>query len=548
MGGILAVSTPARDQSDNSSSLISSRLATLTEWESDWAGLRVVVTGLGKTGFSIADTLAELGAAVVVVAASDDDAAQSAADTLKIVGVHEVILGVESSRKLPEVDGQPAELVVTSPGLPPSHPVLTQAAAAGIPIWGDIELAWRVRRRQGRKTADWITITGTNGKTTTTTIVESILRAAGLEAIAAGNIGTPILDAVRDPNGYEVLAIELSSFQLHWTESVSPVASVCLNLAQDHVDWHGSFDAYAADKAKVYHNTQKACVFNAEQIETERMVEEADVVEGCRAVGFSTGMPLISMVGVVEGLLVDRAFIAERKDSAAELAQISDIGDLVPRHLVANAAAAAALSRAYGVEPTAVREGLRSYDNGAHRIQAVAQNAGVLWVNDSKATNPHAASASLSAFNPVVWIAGGDAKGVDYSDLIQQHVNRLKAVVLIGADTSALRTALQRHAPNVPVIERESSETGKVQQAVAVPHRTQSELRTSWGDVVMTWAVQAAAGIAADGDTVLLAPAAASIDQFTSYAHRGDAFIGAVRGLLEGTGKANSSEGQGSNG
>ena len=173
------------------------RLESLTSWDADWSKLRVVVTGISKTGFSVADTLAELGAHVVVVAASDDDEARANADTLKIVGVQEVILGQDTSSGLPLVDGLPAELVVTSPGFKPSHPLLAAAAEAGIPIWGDVELAWRVRTKAGRKTAEWITITGTNGKTTTTTMVESMLQAAGLRAIAAGNIGTPILDAVR---------------------------------------------------------------------------------------------------------------------------------------------------------------------------------------------------------------------------------------------------------------------------------------------------------------------------------------------------------------
>ena len=196
-----------------------------------------------------------------------------------------------------------------------------------------------------------------------------MLQAAGLKAIAVGNVGTPILDALRDPVDYDVFAVELSSFQLHWSHSVSPVASVCLNVAEDHVDWHGSYDSYLADKAKVYERTQKACIYNAEQIETERMVEDADVVEGCRAVGFTALTPAVSMVGVVEGLLVDRAFIAERKDSAAELAAMSDLGPVAPRHMVANALAAAALVRAYGVAPAAVRQGLQNYLPGDHRIQ-----------------------------------------------------------------------------------------------------------------------------------------------------------------------------------
>ncbi|AIX99711.1 UDP-N-acetylmuramoylalanine--D-glutamate ligase [Arthrobacter sp. PAMC 25486] len=502
-------------------SAVDNRLDALTSWDANWAGLRVVVTGLGKTGFSVADTLAELGAHVVVVAAADDAEALANADTLKIVGVKEVILGPEHSTVLPLVDGQRAELVVTSPGFRPSHPLLAAAAEAGIPIWGDVELAWRVRVKEGRKTAEWITITGTNGKTTTTTMVESMLQAAGLRAIAAGNIGTPILDAVRDPEGWDALAVELSTFQLHWCESLEPVSSVCLNLAEDHVDWHGSFDAYAADKAKIYTNTKVACVYNAEQLETERMVENADVREGCRAVGFTTGMPAISMIGVVEGLLVDRAFIAERKDSAAELANVSDIGELVPRHLVANAAAAAALVLAYGLKPADVRAGLVNYHNGEHRIQPVATSEGVLWVNDSKATNPHAAAASLASFNPVIWIAGGLSKGVDYDALIKTHAARLKAVVLIGTDSSALEGSLARHAPGVQLL-KTRAEGGR--------HADASALR---GDAVMAEAVAMAASLARDGDTVLMAPASASMDQFTSYAHRGEAFIDAVRELLE---------------
>jgi UDP-N-acetylmuramoylalanine--D-glutamate ligase len=285
----------------------SGRLDTLVSWDADWAGLRVVVTGIGLSGFSAADTLIELGAHVVVVDAVRNEGTLAKADTLKIVGARDVLLGEEHTQSLPLVEGEPAELVVTSPGWSPRQPLLAEAAGAGIPVWGDVELAWRVRERAGRRTADWLTITGTNGKTTTVGLAESMLRASGLRAIAAGNVGTPILDAVRDPVGYDVIAVELSSFQLHWSSSLSPLASVCLNVAQDHVDWHGSYEDYLADKAKVYANTQVACVYNAEQRETEAMVEEADVVEGCRAVGFTTGIPAVSMLGVVDELLVDRA-------------------------------------------------------------------------------------------------------------------------------------------------------------------------------------------------------------------------------------------------
>lgn len=498
------------------------RVRDLTSWDSDWAGLRVVVAGIGASGFSAADTLIELGAAVVVVDAGATAGNEAKADTLRIVGAREVLLGAEHAEALPLVDGEQAELVVTSPGWRPTQPLLAEAAAAGIPVWGDVELAWRVRIREGRPTAEWLTITGTNGKTTTVGLTEAMLLAGGKRAVAAGNVGTPILDVIRDPQGYDVLAVELSSFQLHWAHSISPLASVCLNIAEDHVDWHGSYEAYLAAKASVYERTRVACVYNVEQRETEAMVEEADVVEGCRAVGFTTGMPSISMMGVVEDLLVDRAFIEQRKDSAAELASVSELGEVVPRHLVANALAAAALVRAAGLPASAVRDGIRAYRPGEHRIQVVANEDGVLWINDSKATNPHAASASLASFQSVVWIAGGLSKGVSYDDLVIRHAGRLRAVVLVGQDPAPLQGALARHAPDVPVSLHPSLHTGH-------GHDGGGSSDPVTGDALMQWVVSEAAGMARDGDTVLLAPAAASMDQFSSYAHRGAAFMAAVR-------------------
>ncbi|MHA7281177.1 UDP-N-acetylmuramoyl-L-alanine--D-glutamate ligase [Arthrobacter sp. MDT2-2] len=496
------------------------RVRDLTTWDADWAGLRVVVAGIGASGFSAADTLIELGAVVVVVDGGVTEENEAKADTLRIVGAHAVLLGPDSAASLPLVDGEQADLVVTSPGWPPTQPLLARAAAAGVPIWGDVELAWRVRIREGRPTAEWLTITGTNGKTTTVGLTESMLLAAGKRAVAAGNVGTPILDVIRDPQGYEFLAVELSSFQLHWAHSLSPLASVCLNIAEDHVDWHGSYEAYLAAKASVYERTKIACIYNVEQRETEAMVEEADVVEGCRAVGFTTGMPSISMMGVVEDLLVDRAFIEQRKDSAAELASVSELGEVVPRHLVANALAAAALVRAAGIPASAVRDGIRAFQPGDHRIQVVANEGGVLWINDSKATNPHAASASLASFSSVVWIAGGLSKGVSYDDLVKTHARRLRAVVLLGEDPEPLLGTLSRHAPDVPVSLHPSLHTGQGSGDGSSDPVT--------GDSLMQWVVAEAGRLARDGDTVLMAPAAASMDQFSSYAHRGAAFMAAV--------------------
>ncbi|MFI7483102.1 UDP-N-acetylmuramoyl-L-alanine--D-glutamate ligase [Kocuria sp. M1R5S2] len=490
------------------------RLAGLTSWDADWAGLRVVVAGIGVSGFAAADTLIELGARVVVVDGTDTDATRARADTLRIVGAAGVLLGPAAQEAVPDVEGARPELVVTSPGLRPDHPLLAAAAAEGIQIWGDVELAWRVRERAGKKTAEWVCITGTNGKTTTVGMTASILRAAGLTAAAVGNVGTPVLDALREPVEYDVLAVELSSFQLHWTHSMSPLASVVLNIAEDHVDWHGGYENYAADKARIYENTRVACVFNAQQPETVRMVEEADVLEGCRAVGFTLDTPDVSMLGVVEDLLVDRAFLADRRGSALELASVADTGPLPTPHGVANALAAAALARAAGVPPEAVRDGLRAWEPGDHRLQAVATTHGVVWVNDSKATNPHAADAALSAFGSVVWIAGGLSKGVSYDRLVARHAERLRGVVLIGTDNAGLLAALAEHAPDVPVLP--AGEEGSAD-----------------GDAVMAHAVRLAHGAARRGDTVLMAPAAASMDQFSSYAHRGEAFVREVVDLVE---------------
>ncbi|WP_026819645.1 UDP-N-acetylmuramoyl-L-alanine--D-glutamate ligase [Arthrobacter castelli] len=504
------------------------RTDSLTSWDADWNGLRVVVAGIGVSGFSAADTLVELGADVVVVDAATDDESRAKADTLKIVGVSDVLLGAEHAQSLPDVSAGAPQLVVTSPGWKPAQPLLAAAASAGIPIWGDVELAWRLRNRQGRKPAEWLTVTGTNGKTTTVGLAESMLQASGLRAAAVGNVGTPVLDAIRDPEGFDVLVLELSSFQLHWSHTLSPLASVCLNVAEDHVDWHGSYAGYLADKAKIYANTRVAAVYNDEDAATQRMVAEADVVEGCRAIGFTTSSPDISMLGVVDDLLVDRAFIEDRHTSAAELAALGDFEHGAARHLVANALAAAALVRAAGVEPGAVAAGIRTYRPGEHRIQLVAHYAGVTWVNDSKATNPHAAEASLEAFKQVIWIAGGLPKGVEYDDLVARNAPRLKTVVLIGADTSRLKTALRRHAPDVPIIEALPGETEGEQPD------TNGVAGSASGSNVMSAAVAAAADAAGDGDTVLMAPAAASMDQFPSYAHRGNAFIEAVREYVEG--------------
>jgi UDP-N-acetylmuramoylalanine--D-glutamate ligase len=252
---------------------------------------------------------------------------------------------------------------------------------------------------------------------------------------------------------------------------------------------------------------QASCVYNVADPQTERMVEDADVVEGARAIGFTLGVPGLSMVGVVDDLLVDRAFVEQRRDSALELAKVSDVVPAAP-HNVANALAAAALARSFGVPAAAVRDGLRSVQVGSHKIQTVANRSGVRWVDDSKATNPHAADAALRAFDSVVWIAGGQAKGTTFDELVIEHRHKLRGVVLLGIDREVIGEALARHAPDVPVIRIDATDTSAMVQAVA-----------------------AAASLTVPGDAVLLAPGCASRDMYTDYAARGNAFARAVHDL-----------------
>ena len=281
-------------------------------------------------------------------------------------------------------------------------------------------------------------------------MLESILLAAGKRTVAAGNIGRSLVEVVMDPTPWDVLAIEVGAPQLPFVHTISPQAAVCLNLAEDHIDLFGTFSAYRDAKAKVYERCQVAAIFNVADQATIEMVEQAEVIEGCRAIGFTSGIPDISMLGVVEEFLVDRAFLANRRDAALELAEITDLATPAA-HNISNALAASALARAHGVDPRAIRDGLRAWQPAPHRIAQVGEVAGVNYVDDSKATNTHAATTSLAAYESVVWIAGGMAKGQDFDELVIANAHRLRGVVLLGVDQDLIAAALERHAPNVPI-------------------------------------------------------------------------------------------------
>jgi UDP-N-acetylmuramoylalanine--D-glutamate ligase len=465
---------------------------------SEWSALSVVVAGIGVSGFAAADALLGFGATVTIVDEREGEAENDRARVLEILGAM-VRLGPGSAARLP---GN-AQLVVTSPGWRPTAPLLVAAGREGVPIWGEVELAWHLRDLD--RPAPWLAVTGTNGKTTTVRMLAEMLRASGLRATAAGNVGDPVVETVLHPQPYDVIALELSSYQLHWVTSMTARSAAVLNVAPDHLDWHGSLAAYTADKGRIYRGVQAACVYNVEDPETEELVRAADVTEGARAIGVTSGIPRVGMLGIVDGVLADRAFVAERQTAAAELGTVADLVSSAP-HNVTNALAAAALARSIGVPPVAVRDGIRAFRPDPHRIAVVATVDGISYVDDSKATNPHAAQASLSGFEDVVWIAGGLAKGAEFDSLVPAVRDRLRGVVLIGADRALLAQALARHAPEVPVVEVSETDNDVMDRVVAE-----------------------AAALARPGSTVLLAPACASMDMFGNYAVRGDAFAAAVR-------------------
>jgi UDP-N-acetylmuramoylalanine--D-glutamate ligase len=457
-------------------------------------GSPVLVAGAGVTGVPTARALLDLGARVTVTD-GNEPRLRALGEALPEV---EIVLGL---------DTPPAgtTLVVTSPGWRPTAPLLVNAAAAGVEVIGDVELAWRMCQERSAPPA-WLAVTGTNGKTTTVGMLAEILLAAGLDAVACGNVGLPVVDAL----DHAVLAVELSSFQLHWAPSVRPTAGVLLNLAEDHLDWHGEMAEYTRAKAGVL--TGPVAVAGVDDPVVAGLLAAAPAEV---KVGVTLGEPAPGQLGVRDGHLVDRAFgLAEER-----LAAVSEVRPPGPSALF-DALAAAALARAHGVPAKAVAEGLRAFQPGAHRAVRVAEVDGVVYIDDSKASNPHAAAASLRAHDRVVWIAGGLLKGAAVDELVIEARSRLAGAVLLGADRGVIATALQRHAPDVPVHEVSSGDDDPM--------------------TVMSQVVRAASRLARPGDAVVLAPAGASWDMFTDYAHRGRTFAQAVSELAESNGSEGS--------
>jgi UDP-N-acetylmuramoylalanine--D-glutamate ligase len=452
----------------------------------DFAHKNILVLGAGVTGKSVARFLQSRGAKVTLT----DDHSEGA------IKPDAVIL-------------KDYEAVVISPGWRQDHPLVVQIFNSSIEMLNEIDIAWNLRseRAPGQK---WIALTGTNGKTTTVEMTAAILQAAGIKAVACGNVGDTVIDAVDRDDAYDVLVLELSSFQLHWAKQAQFEAAAILNIADDHLDWHGSFDAYADAKFSILDRTDTA-ILNADD---GPVVVRANRFLG-RKVFFSLNTPAPGEIGVVEELLVDRAFVADPQQ-AAMICELVDIIPTVP-HNVSNALAAAGLARALDVPHEDIQKALRDFRPGRHRIETVYENNGVTWINDSKATNPHAAAASLMSHLSVIWIAGGLAKGADMQPLIQRAGGRIKAAILVGADRQLIEAALIKDAPDVPRIMIDTPD---------------DYVRGGVSNSLMEAIVAEAAKHAVSGDAVLLAPACASMDQYISYADRGDRFAQAVKKVI----------------
>ncbi len=452
------------------------------------AGLKICVAGAGVTGLAVARSLTRRGAEVTLL---DDN--KVSAEEFSVVN--------PDSISIAEFDR-----LMISPGWKESHPVVQSARSANIPIINEIDYAWSIKNA-GQK---WISLTGTNGKTTTVELTAKMLQSGGLSAKACGNVGTTVIEAVEAEEDFQVLVLELSSFQLHWMEDASFVAAAILNIAQDHIDWHGSFTAYAEDKLSILDRATTA-ILNGEDSE---IVTRVTHWQG-QKVFFSLDTPGPGEIGIVEELLVDRAFVPNPQE-AAMISELVEVKPTVP-HNVSNTLAASGLALSMGISHEALRSAIVEFSPGRHRIEKVFEADGISWIDDSKATNPHAASASIMSALSVIWIAGGLAKGAEMGALIDRVKARVRIAILIGEDRELIAKELHTRAPHIAV------------ETIDAP---MGYTKGGQDNSLMEAVVRYAKSKVVAGDTVLLAPACASMDQFLSYSDRGERFKQAVEKVV----------------
>jgi UDP-N-acetylmuramoylalanine--D-glutamate ligase len=452
-----------------------SGLSPKMSFVTELSGKSCLVIGAGVTGRAVHEALLKFGALSKIF----DE---------KVSGKNDVI------NELPKG----IELAIVSPGWKMDHPAILKLKSAGTKVIGEIDFAWQVKQVLAPN-QKWIALTGTNGKTTTIKMIESIFQAAKVNGVACGNVGQTVISSVCVEKPFDYLAIELSSFQIQWSELPRYQSVAILNIAEDHIDWHGSFEDYAAAKLKLLKQAEKSFVNKSDPELVKRVGKET-------VIWFSLETPNPNELGLVENLLIDRTF-SPTPSQANEIAELVDITPTAP-HNVLNALAASALVLSIGINYEAIKLGLRNFSPDHHRMELVLSKNEINWIDDSKATNPHAAAASLLSYFQIIWIAGGLAKGASMDELVSRCAKRIKSVILIGQDRELISDAFAKFSPATEIIRVDQS----------------TDSKQLMNDVVMQ-----AIKLAKPGDTVLLAPACASMDQFDSYVERGQLFAQAVK-------------------
>lgn len=452
---------------------------------------RVLVAGAGVSGRGAIAMLQDLSCPEIVLVDDNDIKGPELATEFGIEWV------TTSSAADLLHDGTSA--VVTSPGWPPRAELFAEANRARVPVIGDVAVAYAGDRAGAwGEPRTWLVVTGTNGKTTTTAMLAEML---GKRGEAVGNIGVALHDALRKPERVDVLAAELSSFQLHWAPNLLPNSGALLNLAEDHIDWHGSFENYCSDKARALTGGVAVhSLIDPLVLEHVEKLRERGLLAP-KVVGFTDSVPEAGQVGVRDGFIIDRAFVDNDDADGIVIAPTDGISPPGKAGIL-DAVAATALARSAGVAPEEIKAALSRFQVRAHRGQVVCEARGVRWIDDSKATNPHAADAALSGHDSVVWVAGGQLKGADIRPLVQKHAHRFRHAIVLGTDRSEIINALESVRPDLTVTEIDATDPA----------------------LAMELACESAVAVARPDDVVLLAPAAASLDMYSGMAERGDLF------------------------